>query len=184
MFDGQTVMVVASGAGAVLALKYPDIPTVVVNDAYRLCPHAQIVYAADKAWWDANPLAMTLRGIKVTCSPAAWRHGMELVRDTGREGFDRDISAVRTGGNSGYQALHLTIHAKPRRILLVGYDMHGEHFFGRHQNLRNPKPEMLARWATEFTGLVGKAQIINCTPGSAINCFPRATLEECLSSDP
>lgn len=177
-------MVVASGAGAVLALKYPELPTVAVNDAYRLCPHARIIYAADKAWWDANPLAMTLPGTKVTCSTQAWRPGMELVRQSGPEGFDRDTSAVRTGSNSGYQALHLTIHAKPRRILLVGYDMHGEHFFGRHQNLRNPTPDMLAKWATLFSGLAGKAQIINCTPNSAITCFPRATLEECVSSDP
>lgn len=104
------------------------------------------------------------------------------LEQTGRDGFDPTPGCVRTGGNGGYQAIHVAIQSGAKRILLLGFDMHGTHFFGKHPSgLRNTPPETFEKWIPRFKELMGRgAEIINCTPGSALTCFPTNTLEGAL----
>lgn len=183
MFDGQTAAVLATGPSMSqsVADSVRDLPAVAVNDAFRLAPWASILYAADRRWWEANPDALEFAGVKLCAQPGS---PVEYMRNSGTLGFDPNPQFVRTGGNSGYQAVHVAIQAGAARILLLGFDMRGDHFFGQHKApLRNTSPDSFVRWADRFAGLKHcGAEIINCTPGSAINAFPFASLDELVAA--
>jgi hypothetical protein len=68
------------------------------------------------------------------------------------------------------------------RILLLGADFHGSHYFGEYTNgLRNTDEKRRKMHANQFAEW-GKAnkeiKVLNVTPGSALTCFPMARLEK------
>lgn len=159
---------------------------IVVNNTYELAPWADLLYAADGKWWEVNHKAtLKFYGLKVTCTPVPFDDVLQL-RDTGRDGFDPDPSCVRTGGNSGYQAVHVAAHLGAARILLCGFDMHGGHWHERHKDpLREHGEGIYARWIQRFETLAPPlkergVEVINCTPGSALHVWPHETLESAL----
>lgn len=189
MWEGKTVAVLASGpsmskivADEVLAA---GLPTIVINNTYLLAPWADMLYAADAAWWQAHPGTADFRGLRVTVQDVA---GTLKLRCSGPAGFDPHPGAVRSGGHSGHQAVHIAMHAGARRILLCGFDMHGTHWHGEHAfPLRNTAGGTYGRWVEQFAELRDSAislgiEIVNCTPGSALTCFPAASLTEALRS--
>jgi hypothetical protein len=163
-----------------------SIPTIVINDTFRLAPWAALLYAADAAWWQANTDALAFAGLKVTVDSVP---GTEQLVYTGSTGFDPNPSAIRTGSNSGYQGVHIAAQAGAARILLCGFDMtaaKGAHWFGPHRGgLANTTPETYARFIRRFESLkvaldeLG-VEVVNCTPGSALTCFPMLPLDEAL----
>lgn len=184
LWKGLTVWVLASGPSMNLRTaqraRRSGHPAAVTNDTYRLAPWAALLYAADAAWWRANPEARRFAGIKVCADDSLRGADVCTLRHTGKVGFDPDPRCIRTGGNSGYQAVHVAIQAGAARILLCGFDMHGAHWFGQHdKGLMNTPPEKFALWRERFDALNGHgAEIINCTPGSALTCFPRADVRD------
>lgn len=178
-WPGRTVAVFACGQSLTQAVvdevREAGLPAIGVNDAYRLAPWVDILYAADARWWAHHAEGVrALSAIKVCAQTEVRVEGVVSIKQTGIFGFDAHPARVRTGGNSGYQAVHVAIHTGAARILLFGFDMHGTHFFGRHPApLRNPDADSLARWVERFAALNGRgAEIINCTPGSALDAFP------------
>lgn len=176
-------------ADAVLAA---GVPAIAINASFRLAPWAWMLYAADSEWWahEANRDAHAFAGLKVTCRvPVA---GVHMLRDSGSTGFDPDPAFVRTGNNSGHQAVHIAAHAGAARILLAGFDMRkagdGDHWHGAHpQGLRETTAETYARWVERFEPMARAladrgVDVVNCTPGSALRCFRRARLEDELAS--
>jgi hypothetical protein len=167
-----------------------NVPTIVINDTFRLAPWAALLYAADDAWWMANPDALAFAGLKVSvaCLP-----GVEMLRHTGSTGYDPDPSCIRTGSNSGYQGVHIAAQAGASRILLCGFDMtaaRGAHWFGPHTKpgLVNTTPETYERMIRRFATLKDEldargVEVINCTPGSALKCFRQADLAEVLEGE-
>lgn len=156
---------------------------VAVNNAFQLAPWADVLYAADASWWYAHAQqALAFEGLKVTADPTLTYREVRKVKQTGTEGYDPTPGNVRTGNNSGYQAVHVAIQAGAKRILLVGFDMKGSHFFGAHKYpLRNPNADSFGRWIRRFPALNGHgAEIINCTPDSALRGFPVMPLNEAL----
>ena len=77
-----------------------------------------------------------------------------------------------------------------KQIVLLGYDMKfgpgGEkHWHEDHTKSSNPAIGQIERWLAAFETLppdLEKAgvEVVNCTPGSALTCFPMAKLEEVL----
>jgi hypothetical protein len=68
-------------------------------------------------------------------------------------------------------------------IVLLGFDMHGTHFFGAHEPpLRNKLNRQ--RWVEIFAVaakmLPPDIKIINATPGSLLKCFPEMDIKEAL----
>ena len=91
---------------------------------------------------------------------------------------------LHTGGNSGYQAANLAALLNGgARLILLGYDMmlgpNGERHHHPDHPGRNPDAKQLARWAGLFATIEGY-DIVNCSRRSAIDCFPRADLEDVL----
>lgn len=186
MFPGQAVAVFATGSSmsqeVADEVRARGLPAIAVSDAFRLAPWASILYSADTKWWDANPDAADFAGIKVCNQQNNRTKGVVFIRGSGRLGFDPDPGAIRTGGNSGYQAVHVAIHTGAALILLFGFDMQGTHYFGPHRApLRNTSPHSFRNWVDRFGALNGRgARIVNCSPSSALRCFPKQTLDEAL----
>jgi hypothetical protein len=189
LWPGRTVAILASGPSMSQAVAdqvhAAGIPAIAINDTYRLAPWADMLYAADEAWWLRHPAALDFAGLKVSVGTIK---GVHRLRNTGVTGFDPDPGCLRTGSNSGYQAVHIAAHAGASRILLCGFDMQGAHFFGRHPNgLANTGPDLFLKFRRHFGELAMVlagcgAEVLNCTPGSALTCFPTAPLEQALAA--
>lgn len=189
MWRGLTVAVLASGPSmserVVETVRAAGIRAIAINDTHRLAPWADMLYAADEEWWRIHPEALDFRGLLVSVSEIP---GVLKLQNSGVEGFEQHQIAVRTGGNSGYQAVHIAIHARAARVLLCGFDMSnraGLHWHGAHAApLRNTDQGSYSRWTERFAALRGRgAEIINCTPQSAITCFPSMDLHEALANE-
>ncbi len=107
------------------------------------------------------------------------------------QGLSFDRSVIHQGSNSGYQAINLACHLGAKRIILLGYDMQfgpeGQtHHHGDHpKGMNNPAEGLFKTWIERFATIVpdlerAGVEIINCTPDSALKCFPMAKLEEVL----
>lgn len=136
----KTCAVVCTGESASRIDRAPlaRFARIVVNDGYILEPDADALYAADARWWawHGKTIAAQFKGRKFCPEPTtAQQWGAEHVALERREGLSVDGRTIRTGGqigNSGAQAINLAVMLGARRIVLVGMDMGGSHFFGQH----------------------------------------------------
>lgn len=172
---------------------------IAVNDAYRVLPFADVLYACDERWWDVHRGCPDFKGEKWSSHnddkggnnhkiAAGERYGLNLVRGVDREGFSFDPSAIHYGSNSGFQAINLAILFGAKQIFLVGFDMKAAsdktHFFGDHPpgltHNRNYE-RFIPNFERAAKLLPPEIEIINCTPGSALRCFPMSELPDALS---
>lgn len=171
---------------------------VAVNDAWRRLPFAEILYAGDTSWWEYHRGAVGFAGEKWSAHNKwqndkrdCWlKYGLNLVRGYDREGLSRDPATVHYGGNSGHQAINVAalMLGFVGRVALVGFDMRPvdgkRHFFGEHPpELRSTQrgyQNWPARFAEAAKSLPDGFEIVNCTPGSALRCFPMMELSETL----
>lgn len=177
---------------------------VAVNDAHRLAPWADVLYACDGAWWDHYQGVPTFAGSKycLTVTNTKWREGDQWVRGrrrwpgveqlqkTGEHGLEVQPHGVRTGMNSGYQAINVAVHLGAVRIVLLGYDMQRgpkreRHWFGEH-----PKPlahdSPYGGFVNCFQTLVAplraiRVEVVNASRETALRCFPRQSIEQALA---
>lgn len=170
-------------AQADLVRQYP-VAVVAVGNAFLFAPWADVLYHGDAPWWGYHAQeALKFEGLKLTVDKMVKYRSVRILKETGVEGYDPTPGCVRTGNNSGYQAIHVAIQAGAKRILMLGFDMRPGHFFGRHpMPLRNTDPSSFEVFKKRFPALRGRgAEIINCTPGSALQCFPMMPLAEALN---
>lgn len=203
IWPGQTVAVLGSGPSMApaVAAACRAVPCIAVNDTVLLAPWAAMLYAADEEWWTKHPRDEVRRavslfaGLRVGATLQPVKGVMRLrvsyaPRGDAHCGFDPDPGAVRTGGNSGYQAVHVAAHAGAARILLCGFDMGGLHWHDEHAlPLRTTIPETYPRWIARFAELAKVLEargidVVNCTPGSALTCFRFMDLEAALAEGP
>jgi hypothetical protein len=161
---------------------------IAINDAYKLAPWADVLYACDKRWWDWHKGAGSFKGLKYALQrPALKWPGVHILQNTGPHGLELKRNAVRNGKNSGYQAINVAVHLGAKRIVLLGYDMHipqggPSHWFGEHP-LGGPPPVRSFRGL--FRGLVKPLQelgieVVNCSRVTELDAFPRQPLESVL----
>ena len=172
---------------------------VAINDAYRLAPWADLLYFCDTRWWEWHKDKREYQdfgGIKCTMSEvvADKEPGVVWVKNGGQSGFDERTDHVRTGKNGGYQCIHLCMHLGAARIILLGYDMRvsevgHSHWFGEHKApngpivpLRQGTLDLMVPYFSTLKPELDKRgiEVINCTPGSAIECFTRFSLEQAI----
>lgn len=160
-----------------------------------IAPWADVLYAADRMWWRQNLEAARLfYGLKATIMPNGYTDftpeidGVRVLGNGGPQGFDDRTDYLRTGWNSGYQALHLAAHLGVKRVLLLGFDMHskqGEHWHGDHRwrpGYKSRYPLFIRSFAMGAAEFERRGvEVINCTPGSALTCFPAAAVDEALN---
>lgn len=193
LFAGRTVAILATGesmtAAVADAVRVAGIGSVAVNDAYRLAPWAGVLYAADGAWWNVHGPrgAFAFEGWRVSATPMV-RGPVMSLRVSGQRGFDDRLGYIRTGSNSGYQAVHLAAQLGARKIVLCGIDMRGSHFFGLHPSpLRNTGSftRYIELFRTIAQPLANRGiDVVNVSPCSALDAFRRGVLEQELAGLP
>jgi len=161
-----------------------------VNDAYRICPWLDYLYAADFNWiahHDAQVPKRLRGGFLFTTRDertnqfASWRQ----VESKAAQGLSLDRNLLHRGNNSGYQAINLAYLLGIRRILLLGYDHHsgGHHFFGKHPTPAMDIESNYSNWVPGYRTIRDQdidLTIVNCTPGSAIDAFPKLDIDAAI----
>jgi hypothetical protein len=182
LWAGETVVICASGPSITRAqAEYckGKARLIAINNTYQLAPWAYMLYACDHNWW--AHYRPEFSGLKVTQDErAAQEFGVLRVPSVDEPGLSLDPLRIHQGGNGGYQAINLAALLGAARIILLGYDMHGDHWHGQHVGMNNPDAGNFKRWIAAFRTIESPVPIINCTPGSALDCFPTAQLEDTL----
>jgi hypothetical protein len=181
---------------------------IAVNDTYLVAPWADVQYAADVEWhrWHTEGIAKPVLGLTAQDVRERWasfagekctvqymgseRPGpaVHMLKIAGLTGLSADTGALVTGKNSGFQALNLAVLAGANRIILIGFDgapnaQGKDHFHGGH-----PRPTPAAAYphyrqamsAAENALAELGVEVVNCSPGSAIDSFTKANLEDVL----
>ncbi len=205
MWRGKTCAILAGGPSLtqemVDMVRAHAVPVIAINNAYLLAPWAEVHYFCDQRWhsWHCDkPEFKTFGGIKVTlCEQTAkkyphlkWQRNMTAEGDG--SGIWPEPDGLATGRNAGYQAINLAIHFAAARIVLLGYDMkrgpdgefqwHSGHEVPNdpdrpcvYQNVMLPAyPKLVAPLAER--GI----EVINATPGSELDVFPKMELANAL----
>ncbi len=165
---------------------------IAINRSVELAPWAEVLYACDGKMWDWLQGAPQFAGPKYGLADDDPRYAdVTLLANTGPLGLELDPSGLRTGRNSGYQAINLAVHLGAARILLLGYDL-GKDAHGRDNwhpdhpdRARRPSPYPQMREA--FASLVAPLAalgipVINCSRQTALETFPRRALAEALAA--
>lgn len=193
-WEGATVLCVASGPSLtpdqLTRARRVAQHTIVVNDCYLLAPWADVLYWADLKWhkWHAaRPEFLAFAGQRCTIlngTQTGDAPGVFALRNGGGEGLSTDPKAIKTGSNSGYQAINIATLSGAKRVILLGYDCKrtgsAMHFFGNHPDGTEPPYALMqTRYKTmppelEKLGV----EVVNCTPGSALTMFRTAALED------
>ncbi len=165
---------------------------IAINDSFRLAPWADVLYACDLRWWQTRREAIQ----------AIWQgrrmvtlenqiDGVLRLRNSGEDGLETDPGALRTGKNSGYQAIGLAYHFGASRIVLLGFDMHVSPRGEMHWNDR-PEVQTPGGFASTLRLMLPKfdtlreplatagVQVVNVTPGSALRTWPMVQLVDVL----
>lgn len=161
--------ILATGPSMSLAVadSVRDKHVVAVSDAYKLAGWADVLVSQDKAWWSAHPDALLFPGRKFSTNEI---DGVERFNSFAAVG-----QAFGSGCNSGLLGCVIAQWLGATRIELYGFDMRGTHFFGHHPPpLKNPDEKRYASMMEDFRRWNHDGiDVINMTPGSALNCFPR-----------
>jgi hypothetical protein len=158
----------------VVADSVRHLRVIAVNNAFELAPDAEALVANDMAWWNKNPKAKDFTGRKFSTNIIS---GVERVI----------ASNVGTDSCSGVLGLEVAKILGATRILLLGADFHGSHYFGEYANgLKNTTDARRKVHAKQFANwgrAHPKIEIFNCTQGSELRAFPMARLESFINGD-
>lgn len=155
-------------------------------------PWADVLYAADTKWWKFEKGAPQFKGLKYSIEEmpgVPQRHwpDVNILRNTGAEGLETDPTGLRTGYNSGAQAINLAVHLGAKRIVLIGFDCwrgangHQNWFTGHPTHIDSPYPIFLQGFAAMVDPLKDAGvEVINASRFTVLTAFPRVPLEEAL----
>ncbi len=149
-----------------------NIPIGSIGNAFQLTESPAFIAAADAAWWRKYPEAKKLPGKKFSIHEV---RGVERIRVPGWSIC-----------NSGVLGLECAKQEGATQILLIGFDMHGSHFFGKYTNgLANTneiKRKLHLKQYADWASKNPEINVVNCTTGSRITCFGFGTIEEHISA--
>lgn len=174
-----------------------DRRAIVVNTSYKLAPWADVLYAADREWWQsyAARVKHEFHGQLWSQIPvgdtndAVTKFDLQHVRLERYAGLNPKVGFVNSGNNSGYQAIGLAYQAGAERIVLLGYDMSADagrtHWHGEHGWWNAKVARDYGAWAREFKRLYAdlcavNVQLVNASRRTALQSVPQVSLEEAL----
>jgi hypothetical protein len=170
---------------------------IAIKENWRLAPFADVVYGCDAAWWRNEVGLPKFMGLKISATRRGLAENYPDIRfvnvlpPVDRLALEQP-GVIGSGGNSGFQALNLAVQWGARRILLIGFDMSarsGVHWYGRNAGTGRSNPDEInfRRWRAAFAttppvlnklGVV----VVNCSPISTLDCFPRASVAHTLKA--
>lgn len=180
---------------------------IAINDSYLLAPWADVHYAADAKWhrWHTQGIEKPLLGLRAEDVRVRWAAFMgqrctiettvsavpdsvHVLRCIHGFGLSNDPERLVTGKHGGFQCVNIPILAGAKKLLLLGFDArngadgqkhwHGDHPVssgdGIYAEMR--RAFSAAEKAIAETGV----EVLNCSPTSAIDSFPKVRVEEAL----
>lgn len=143
-----------------------------VCNAYELAPWANLLVANDRVWWREHPAAREFVGRKFSGGVI---QGVELVKPC----------TFGVPSNSGVLALDAVRNLGATKIVMLGFDSQGSHFFGEYKNRCRNTPErrrlehrlQFQCWAAGNKSV----KVVNCTEGSKLTAFQFASLDSQLT---
>jgi len=206
MWKGETAIVIGGGPSLIgmdLCLPYPGLEryfdrnrVIGVNSACYFGPSIDVCFFGDAKWYWHNRdyLQKEFSGLMVTVNARVpgREPGVEnepnvnVIRRGGSRGVLFDGDAICWNKSSGGAAINLAVLFGAKRIVLLGYDMKRgggmKNFIPHHWESTNSNPYegmmMTMEHLKTFTDKRG-IEILNATPGSALNVFPKVNLHEC-----
>jgi len=193
--DGATVVIAASGPSqtleALAIAKASGAVVIAINSTWRIAGEAAVLYGADARWWKRGaPKANEFAGLRISAERVTGLDApvrqFKVAPDYPMR-FDGEM--LGHGGNSAYQAANLAALWGARRIILTGVDCKspGDHWHGRHEGPAEDETNegtialWLQCWADAAKQLERQGvEVINCSPDSALDVFPRAALVDAL----
>ena len=192
VWEGETVLCIAGGPSVtqeIVDAARGKCRTIVVNNSYEIAPWAEVHYFADFHWWTWHkdrPAYQAFPGQRVTIENTGQRlndPAIHVLRNAGSTGISEKPDAICTGGNSGYQVMNIAFLAGAKKILLLGYDMR---FVNKRAHWHADHPTKTAEaayktYAARYQRAVPQldkfgVKVLNCSPGSLIQCFPFSTV--------
>jgi len=188
----ECVAIVASGESTKrtnVSLTRDRMHVLAVKANIDVVPWAEVVYGCDEMWWNMRKGLPKYDGIKIAHAPTVVSRYPEVKKV---EVDTRDLILVDkpltigNGGNSGFQAINLAVQFGAKDIILVGFDVKGQHWYGRNQApMNNPDTLNFQRWLKGFDNVAPSLRmmgvtVVNTSPDSAIKCFVKAGLEETM----
>jgi hypothetical protein len=200
LWPGETVVLLGGGP----SLTPADVDAcrgkarvIAIKEAWQLAPWADAIYAADSSWWDYyrgvpdfDGLKYAIQGRTPTGHDARMTRyeDVQVLRDTGDEGLELDPTGLRTGYNSGYQAINLAVHLGAARVVLLGFDMwtgadgRANWFVNARHHRASPYPAFLQAFASIAAPLkAAGVEVLNCSRRTVLTAFQRVPLEEALA---
>lgn len=200
-WQGMTVLCLGSGP----SLTEVDVSyamarvdhTIAINTTGRMALDADLLYYCDSKWWRWHGDELWVRAFQARnaivkgslhsreCNRAI---GIRNIALTKPNSFEERTDRLAHGRNSGYAVIHLAAHLGAKRIILLGYDMgfkagQPSHHHGGHPDAQKPSvySVMLKEWPSIVQPLKDRGiEVINCTPESALQVFPRMKLRKAL----
>ena len=164
---------------------------ITINDGYDAVNPNDVVamFWCDASWADSRYRELEKHPCKLRFSKRKQRnfntlsgaYGSCILHHSGDFGYESNKYGVR-GNNGGAQVLNLIINMNPKCIFLLGYDMrrinNKSHFHNKHQlqvsdniysTLFIPSINSMAEELKKYSNI---PPIYNCSPFSALQCFP------------
>lgn len=190
LWPGSTIAILAGGP----SLTQTDVDfcrgrarVMAIKDAIRLAPWADVLYSGEIKWWKHYAPTLTYEGLRYGINVNEPVDSVTMLRNTGPLGLELDPSGLRTGKNSGFQAVNVAVHLGAKKIVLLGYDMQpqggSQHWFGKHPYWTSDPPyqAFLDCWPSIVRPLLQLGvTVVNASRRTALEVFPRIALEECL----
>lgn len=209
--DGRTVACIGTGPSLTLAqvdvARRRGFALCGINNVWRDVPDLALLWATNGAWWDHYwPEVRDHPAEKWTVSrEAADKYGLNWIDEKDAPGLSTDPSVIHHGHGGGYSLLNLVYLMGAARVVLLGYDLKyapdydgrscregstPRHYFGEYPAGLRHWPSVYVKGGVHFElvrryGEVaeqGLVEIINCTPGSAVTCFPMMDVSDVSSN--
>lgn len=194
LLDGATVFLLGGGP----SLQDFDVEclrgrrVMAINTSAYLCPWAEFLYFTDNNWFDDNrPLVEAWPGTVITGSRVAkgkLPDKLLRIEVVNRPDFPHGERTLKFGRSSGHTAISLSISMGASRVVLLGYDMQRVDGRSHYHDVYGTEDDKLFShdFVPAFTGwndaaLRAGAEVINCTPGSALTEFAMCPLAEVLA---
>lgn len=199
---GETVVILGGGSSLTpedVAFCKGKARVIAIKEAYLLAPWADALYAGDAKWWRGYRGAPDFAGLKYTIDqdPKEEQIGdwpdVQVLSNTGVEGLELEPTGLRTGYNSGFQAIGLAVHLGVSRIVLLGFDCWTGHngeqnWFERFPHLvkahhvHSPYPLFHQAFASIVEPLnQAQVAVVNASRFTMLKAFPYLSLEEALT---
>lgn len=193
LLAGETVFVVGGGA-SLIGFDFERLRgrrVFAVNAAGYSVPWADFLVFHDGSFgFRHRALIDAWAGLVVTTSA----HAKEVMPDRllrveseKRDDFRPGVLAVKKGRSSGHTAVSIAVAVGARRIILLGFDgkvTDGRSHYHDHYEAKNPgiyAKEFVPAWEgwRAAASRIG-VQVLNATPGSAIEEFPMVAIDDVL----